>query len=108
MPGGGSKIEWKDGKGPLAFRVAVVAIISDFVLMFGALLWRDFFAPTEPKPGLVESLGRHARYYVPTWFRSAENAAAILFAILVFLILILRGYYHELLAPEEDEKNTHS
>lgn len=107
MPGSGLKIEWRDGNGPLAFRVAVVAIISDFVLMFGALVWRDFFAPTEPKPGLVESLGMHSsRYYVPAWFKPAETAAAILFVTLFFLLLILCGYYHELLAPEEKNNDS--
>lgn len=103
----GFEIKWRDGKGPLPFRILLGIWLLCFLLGFGLLVWRDWKAPHTPQPNFPdESRGRgRAIYYVPTWFNPAVTVSVELAAGMFLLIPIVYGYYAPLHADRGEEED---
>ena len=99
------RMDFKRGKTPLLFKMAVGLFFVSLGTSIGMLLWRDYFAPTKPAAGYeCVSRGKYTEYFVPCWFNRV-NAAAMLSAAVGFVLMpiIYGAYPHLHAAPEEVE-----
>src|SRR5574337_1001396 len=106
MPGhGGFPIRWKTGKEPLPSKIAWRLCFASLLFAVLLLFWRDFFAPTSPRPGYeCVSRGKYSESFVPCWFNPAVDAAGLVFVAAFILIPIIYGAYPHLHAPEDSEE----